>query len=87
MTTAFAHTVRGQWFRAFWAQPTGFLLALGTLGGAIGAICVLARGRLPSVRIPLLSPYRLFIGLLVFLMGGWAFKMAVGLWTGTLPLR
>jgi hypothetical protein len=28
MTTAFAHTVRGDWLAAMWVQPGGFLLAV-----------------------------------------------------------
>jgi hypothetical protein len=87
MTTAFAYTVRGRLIRAFLAQPAGLLLGLATVACAIGAAWVLATGRLPPVRVPVLTPYRLFFGLLVILLGSWAFKIAVGLLNGTLPDR
>lgn len=87
MTTAFAHAVRGQWLRALWAQPAGFVLALGTL--VLGLICVwtLVRGRWPRVTFWVVTPYRLFWTLLVLLLGSWAFKIAAGLATGVLPYR
>lgn len=86
MTTAFAHTVRLQWVRAFLAQPAGFVLALGTVAGALGAFYVLITGRWPLRLAMALSPYRVFLGLLVLLLGGWAFKIAAGLLARTLPV-
>lgn len=50
MTTAFAHTVRGQWYRAFMAQPAGFVAALGTIAAAVVAVWALATGRWPAHR-------------------------------------
>jgi hypothetical protein len=86
MTTAFAHTVRGQWLRAFWVQPAGFALALATVGAVLVLAWVIVRGRWPQA--PLwLSPYRLFLALLVLLVGGWAFKIITGLAGGSLPYR
>lgn len=85
MTTAFAHFVRGQWLRAAWVQPAGFVFALGTAALAVGCVWTLVRGRWPAVRLPWLTPYRLFAGLLALLLGGWAFKIVVGLITGTVP--
>ena len=87
MTTAFAHAVRGQFLRAFWVQPAGFVLALATIGTAVTALWSLITGRVPPVRLGLVTPYRLFIGLLVLLLGGWAFKLAVGLLDGSLPVK
>ena len=87
MTTAFAFAVRGRLIRAFLAQPAGLALALATMACALGAGWVLVTGRVPGLRLPILSPYRLFLGLLVLLLGSWAFKIALGLLTGTLPDR
>lgn len=87
MTTAFAHVVRGQLIRGFLAQPAGFLLAVGTVVCALGASWVLVTGHMPPIRIPVLTPYRLFFGLLILLVGSWAFKIVLGLATGTLPDR
>jgi len=75
MTTAFAHTVRGQWLRAFLAQPAGFVLALATILTAGGCVYVLATGRWPMRWAMWLTPYRLFFGLLVVLLAGWTFKL------------
>jgi len=86
MTTAFAYTVRGRLPQAFWAQPSGFALALATMALAAAALWVLLTGRWPPIRAPLLTPYRLLTILLVLFLGGWAFKLAAGLLTGTLPL-
>lgn len=85
MTTAFAYTVRGRFVRAFLAQPAGFLVALAVAGCALGAGWVLLTGRMPAIWLPIVTPYRLFFGLLVLLLGSWAFKIVIGLLTGTLP--
>jgi hypothetical protein len=87
MTTAFAYTVRGRLVSAFLAQPAGFLLALATMGCAVVAGWVLVTGRIPQVHVPVITPYRLFFGLLVLLVGSWAFKIVLGLLDGTLPDR
>jgi hypothetical protein len=85
MTTAFAYTVRGQFLQAFRAQPAGFLLAVGT--GVLALACgwTLARGRWPMARLWLANPHKLFLLLLVLLLGGWAGKIVIGLSDGTLP--
>jgi hypothetical protein len=85
MTTAFAYTVRGRFVRAFLAQPAGFLVALAVAACALGAGWVVLTGRMPAIRLPIVTPYRLFFGLLVLLLGSWAFKIVFGLLTGTLP--
>lgn len=77
MTTAFAHTVRGQWLRALWAQPAGFVFALGTIVLAGVSALVLVRGRWPQVPYRWLSPNLVFGVLLALLLGGWVFKMIV----------
>ena len=46
---------------------------------------MLVVGRMPPVRVPIVTPYRLFFGLLVLLLGSWGFKIALGLLNGTLP--
>ena len=87
MTTAFAHVVRGQWLRALWVQPAGFVLALATIGLAVVSAWTLLRGRWPRVPLGFMTPYRLFLGLLVLLLGSWAFKIVVGLLDHSLPHR
>ncbi len=87
MTTAFAYTVRGRWLQASRAQPAGFVLALGTAALAIAMVWTLIRGRWPPIYLWRITPYRFFLGLLVLLLGSWAFKIVVGLSDGTLPYR
>lgn len=87
MTTAFAYVVRGQWLRALWAQPAGFVLGVGTIGLAGVAAWTIVRGRWPRVNLGFMTPYRLFLGLLVLLLGSWAFKIVVGLMDHSLPYR
>lgn len=77
MTTAFAHTVRLQWWRAIVAQPAGFFLALTTVVMAVIAARTLVIGRWPVRLWWKLTPYRLFVALLVVLLGGWAYKLIV----------
>ena len=45
MTTAFAHTVRGQFGQALRAQPFGFLLAVATIGSGLVALTAAVTGR------------------------------------------
>ncbi len=87
MTTAFSHTVRGQWIAAFLAQPAGFALALATIAMVFVCIWSVKTGRLPA---PLRNDrivFRLFLTLLILLVAGWAFKLGVGVLDGTLPIR
>lgn len=87
MTTAFAHTVRGQLIRAFWAQPTGMILALATIAATLVSAVVLVTGRPPRWPTRYVTPFAVFFTLLALLLGGWAFKLAVGLLDGSLPIR
>ncbi|TWT45388.1 hypothetical protein RAS1_18110 [Phycisphaerae bacterium RAS1] len=87
MTTAFAHAVRFHWLRAVYAQPGGFILALGAAIASVAALLALLRGRWPAWHFGILTPYRLFLSLLIVLVGGWALKILFGLIDGTLPVR
>lgn len=87
MTTAFAHTVRGQWLRALYAQPSGFVLALATIATAGGSAWVLVTGRPVRTRVPLMGPVSLSTLLLVLLFGGWGIKILIGWLDGTIPIR
>jgi hypothetical protein len=87
MTTAFSHTVRGQFVRAFLVQPAGFVLALATGCIAIGSAAALVRGRTPRLPLDRIASHRLFIVLLGVLLFGWAFKIIAGLVTHQFPLH
>ena len=87
MTTSFSYAVRGRLIKAFLAQPAGLALAIGTvLAGLVGGWIAIT-GRIPNVRIPMITTYRLLLAFLVLLIGGWGFKIIIGLLDGTLPDR
>lgn len=86
MTTAFSHTVRGQWSSAIRAQLGGFLLAIGV--ALLGLLCgrAVLTGRWPHVPLRV-TPFGLSALLLFVLVGGWGLKLALGLADGSLPVR
>jgi hypothetical protein len=85
MTTAFAYAVRGQWVRAFSAQPVGLLLCLATVGLALVAARALFCGRWPRIGIIERYPLALMVGFIVVFFAGWGFKLVVGIRTGVFP--
>lgn len=90
MTTAFSHVVRGQVLAAFADQAGGAILALGTIATAIICIVVLVLGRPPGWLVLLafrVTPMRLYVGLLLVLLGGWVIKVVVGRLTGQFPYQ
>lgn len=86
MTTAFALAVRGRWIRAFLAQPAGLALALAIAAAALLGLRALLTGRDAAFLFRWVSPYRLFLSLLVILLAGWGFKLAYGILSGELPM-
>lgn len=87
MTTAFSHTIRGQWISAFRAQPAGWLLALATGVTAVLSLVTLISGKVVLINWYRVSPMRWAIVFVLLVLGGWGFKIAVGLLNGTLPVR
>ncbi|RMF84210.1 MAG: DUF2752 domain-containing protein [Planctomycetota bacterium] len=77
MTTAFANTVRGRLGAAFLAQPTGMILALATMAALLLSAWTVVVGRLPRDGAWIPGPYATCLTLLVLLLGGWAFKIAM----------
>lgn len=87
MTTAFAHAARGQFAAAWLAQPAGLMLALGIIAFAGQSLYTAATGRIvrwPGTRW---SASKIALIVVVIFLGGWGFKLLVGLWSGTLPVR
>ncbi len=85
MTTAFAHTVRGEFRAAFAAQPGGLVLALATVLAASVSASVLATGRVWLVNWYRITPMRVTLATVFVVIGGWAYKLAMGVLTGALP--
>lgn len=85
MTTAFAHTIRGELLSAFKAQPAGLALALAAiLAGAI-SLGVAVTGKVWMVNWFRISPKGVVAATVVLLAGGWFYKIAAGVLTGVLP--
>ena len=78
MTTAFAHTVRGELWSAFNAQPAGFLLALATIAAAGLSLGTLLTGKVWHVNWYRVPPTRVTVAVLLIVLGGWIFKIATG---------
>ncbi len=87
MTTAFAYTVRGNWWAAFRSQPAGFILALTTIATVVISLRVVMTGRWPRALLNDRFVFRLFIALLVLLVAGWGFKLLSGFLDHSLPIR
>lgn len=77
MTTAFSLTMRGRFLAAAYVQPAGFVLALATIGAAAVGFRAAILGRWPIIPFWNWSPYRVFLGLLILMVGGWMWKVAL----------
>lgn len=86
MTTAFAHTVRGNLLAAFRAQPTGMLLALATAAAAALSLSVLFTAKVWTVNWYRLPPSLAGLILVVAMLAGWGYKIATGVVSGSLPI-
>lgn len=86
MTTAFSNTVRGRVWAAIYAQAGGFLLAVGTILGAVISGATLVAGRIPRVFRRISEPYYIFWFILLVTLGGWALRLAWGFADGSLPV-
>jgi hypothetical protein len=87
MTTAFAHTVRGNWITGFNAQPAGWALCVGVMAVAGLAFSVVITGKTWRINWYRVSPTWTVLAVVGLLLGGWAYKILVGLFDGTLPVR
>ena len=86
MTTAFAHTVRGELFTAFNAHPGGLIFALATIVALSVSLSVLVTGRVWAVNWYRVSPTLLTLAIVLILVGGWGYKLVAGKISGTLPI-
>ncbi len=86
MTTAFAHTVRGELGLAFSAQPAGFAIALAVVFAASVSLGVVITGKIWVVNWYRVSPMWATLAILLLVLGGWLYKLAAGLMSGTLPV-
>jgi hypothetical protein len=75
MTTAFAWTVRGHWFKAAAVQPMGLLLAVATIVALTGALRVLATGKSWALNWLRISPGALALISLLLLLAAWAYTI------------
>ena len=85
MTTSFSLMMHGRPIDAFIAQPAGAAVCLGAMIGVVLAVHAAATGRVIQVDWDRLGPVRLMLGFALFVLGGWAVKMAIGFSNGQLP--
>lgn len=87
MTTAFAHTMEGNWISAIQTQPGGWALAVGCGLAIFMSLWILKTGRLPIWFILWVTPFRFFVTMLTLLLGSWAVILIIGTANGTWPNR
>lgn len=75
MTTAFAHTVRGQWTAAFHAQPMGMLLAIAAMTGLLASLSVLLSGRGWTINWYRIRPTRVVLLIVLLSAAAWSYKI------------
>lgn len=77
MTTAFAHTMRGQWGAAIRVQPMGWLLAVWVVGGMCFSATACLTGRTWRINWYRVSP--VFVAAIVVGLGlaAWGYKILV----------
>jgi len=87
MTTAYAHTIRGQLGSAFYAQAAGTVLAIGTILVFVLSLMACVTAQRPSINWYRIDPTHIvWYGVLVVFLA-WALKILIGHLDGTLPLR
>jgi len=86
MTTAFALTVRGEWWAAFRAQPAGLLLTGLTGMAAVMGVSAIVTGRYWMLNWYRISPARLVVLGVIILLMGWFGKIVMGKLDGTYPI-
>ncbi len=75
MTTAFAHTVRGNLPQALRAQPMGVLICLGLLAGSLASLEAAVTGRRWSVNWYRVSPQKAVIVFVLLFAAAWGYKI------------
>ena len=75
MTTAFAHTVRGNLLTAFKTQPFGFFLALATMFGALWSLQALLTGRCWRINWFRIRPGIFSVVVVILLLAAWGYKV------------
>ena len=86
MSTAFAHAVRGELLSAFHAQPAGLVLALAAIVAACMSLGVVVTGKVWAVNWYRVSPTRVTLAVILLVVAGWVYKLAVGAILGELPV-
>lgn len=75
MTTSFSHAVRGQLLQSIFAQPLGFLLAIGTAMTMLIGLYVAATGSQVALLFGTLWNRRTMWLMLTVAVGAWVYKM------------
>jgi hypothetical protein len=87
MTTAFAYTVRGEFLAAFNAHPAGLALAVMAVLSCGLSLSVVLSGRVWVVNWRRVRPKWVTLAAVLLFLGGWMYKIVVGVLSGALPIR
>ena len=85
MTTAFAHTLHGEFIQAMRAQVVGFVLALGCAAAGTLALIALIGGRCLSINWYRVPPMTVVWSTTTLFIAAWAANIVFGLLDGTFP--
>ena len=77
MTTAFAHTVRGQWLSAIRVQPAGWLAAVATALCALVTAVTVVTGRKWAVNWYRAPPGRVAVSIVAIVLLAWLYRVSV----------
>jgi hypothetical protein len=85
MTTAFAHTVHGQFVQAIRAQIAGCILAMACAAAAAIALIAFISGRCLSINWYRIQPMAVLWSVTILFIAAWAANIVLGLVEGTFP--
>ena len=77
MTTAWSHTVRGEFISAFLAQPMGLFLAVATMLVAVGGLMQALTGYSFDWLLYQFAPSRVFIVIGILTLASWGLKILI----------
>jgi len=85
LTTSASLAVRGRVFAAFQAQPVGIALVLSAAAGLFISLIIIVTGRVWTLNELRVRFTHVLAGAVLVILGGWMYKILVGLAAGVLP--
>lgn len=79
--------MHGHPLRAFVVQPAGMALCLVAIIMVIFGVVAAIQGFMPTIYWERIGPVKIALTIAFIFVGGWGFKLGLGIMTGELPLR